>query len=358
MAPTPDAMADDMGPTHGAINELLSYALFHYKSSTKQALFDILLNWYTPGEIDKAKRQLYDLHSDFLGSRPSRKSTPNRAVHEADLWDILDAVCKYDVADSSVAMPVFGAVNLSRLPPSAPMPATAEGCNDRVTSMEAEFQGLQVTLSQHDQLLHTLCDSVSEMKAALENRFQGPAEPERPQPAPYRDALLRNQRSNSVSSHSSAFHRKNMSTIGSTSGIGRRHFPPAPPHKVPFRKSSTSAYPPRDRGISRSDQNNHKRFVIGANKTSGTVKGGAPTRQAFVYHVEKSVSEDDMFNFLKNQVNVLELKQINHPDARFHSFKLIVPLDDYDALYDSMFWPEDVRCKNYVNRWRNSPNES
>jgi hypothetical protein len=124
----------DIGPTQGAYNELLCYTLFHYESSTRDALFKLLIEFYSPNEFFCAKTALWELHGDFLGARPARVTTKARPAHEADLNDIIDAVRKFDDTEDDVSMPVFGAINLARLPSCQPTAVTPPGVTDRLNT--------------------------------------------------------------------------------------------------------------------------------------------------------------------------------------------------------------------------------
>ena len=59
-------MGRDSGPEDAPVNELLSYALFYFETATKQHLSDILIGFYAPGEILKAKDTLWESTSNAL----------------------------------------------------------------------------------------------------------------------------------------------------------------------------------------------------------------------------------------------------------------------------------------------------
>ena len=83
-----------------------------------QGLIYVVLQFYNPEEISAAKVTLWDAYgAEALGATMARQDSLNRAAHEAEIDDIMDAVMKLDAeVDSDVVQVQFVAYDLGRLP--------------------------------------------------------------------------------------------------------------------------------------------------------------------------------------------------------------------------------------------------
>jgi len=96
-----------------------------------------------------------------------------------------------------------------------------------------------------------------------------------------------------------------------------------------------------------------QQFITGyAPAKSGGFKGAPePSRDLFLYRVDPESETADLRTHLNDMdVTVRALHQISNESARYKSFRLTIPLSDFDILLDSSLWPEGVRVRRYFPR--------
>jgi hypothetical protein len=75
------------------------------------------------------------------------------------------------------------------------------------------------------------------------------------------------------------------------------------------------------------------------------------TRDIFIYRVSKTVSAIDMSTFLKDSgVSAQALEIVSKDCARNRSFRVTVPFDQLDLVFDPTIWPSGVGVRYYVKR--------
>jgi hypothetical protein len=80
---------------------------------------------------------------------------------------------------------------------------------------------------------------------------------------------------------------------------------------------------------------------------------GAPEamRDLFIYRVDKETSIYDIGNYIESQgFTVEDLQCVSHDAARFKSFKLTVPVSQYNSLFDSNLWAHGIRVRKYKSK--------
>ena len=69
----------------------------------------------------------------------------------------------------------------------------------------------------------------------------------------------------------------------------------------------------------------------------------------FVYNVSKEASGEDIKNHMKDSKNldILNIEQVSHVDARTQSFRVKIKAADYETALKSETWPYRVRVRVY-----------
>jgi hypothetical protein len=93
--------------------------------------------------------------------------------------------------------------------------------------------------------------------------------------------------------------------------------------------------------------------VTGKAKLNGEVAKvrGAPepSRHLFIYRVEKDVEDEDMKAFINEQgISIRDLSCVSNPMAYFKSFKLTVPVSQFERLFSDDMWPEGIRVRKFI----------
>ena len=95
--------------------------MYHQKHSSTDSIKRLILDFYTPQEIKYAKKDLWEVYGpEVLGETPARNDSHNRAAHEKEADDILEAVGIIDTGVEAAHQISFVAANLGRLPRVAP----------------------------------------------------------------------------------------------------------------------------------------------------------------------------------------------------------------------------------------------
>ena len=102
-------------------SELLCYIQNNFSKFPKQAIAQTIVGFYTEEEVLTAKTSLFDFVSSLPekpdgAPRQIRRQNDNRTVNDCD--DLMKLFAFLDAA--GVTLPIYAAVNLSRLPPVSP----------------------------------------------------------------------------------------------------------------------------------------------------------------------------------------------------------------------------------------------
>ena len=89
---------------------------------------------------------------------------------------------------------------------------------------------------------------------------------------------------------------------------------------------------------------------------------GAPerNRDLFMYRVDSSTELQHLRDYLLDRnIKVISLECVSKPGSKYKSFKLSVPLSEFQGLFDSNLWPNGVHvCKFIPPRPKSSVDNS
>ncbi len=86
--------------------------------------------------------------------------------------------------------------------------------------------------------------------------------------------------------------------------------------------------------------------------TSKTFRGAPePDRQLFIQRVNKQVTDIDVKAYLvAKDFTIRDLTLMSHADAKYNSFKLTIPVTEFEKLLDPDIWPVGVRVRRFRER--------
>jgi hypothetical protein len=111
--------------------------------------------------------------------------------------------------------------------------------------------------------------------------------------------------------------------------------------------------PGRVRKQNKRRERQRQQVITGSGATnSGNFRGAPePSRDIFVFRVEPGTQVADLRTHLADMdVTVRALHCVSNAEARYKSFRLTVPLSDFDIVFDGSLWPEGVRVRRYFPR--------
>ena len=117
---------------------------------------------------------------------------------------------------------------------------------------------------------------------------------------------------------------------------------------------SSEFFTPRSTSRKQARQEKRRQRVItGKNRAPtqfGSFKGAPePSRDLFVYRVDKTVEQADILQYLQSQsIEVRDLRCISHADARYKSFKSTTKVSDIDSVFTDTFWPSGVKVRRFI----------
>ncbi len=305
------------------INELLCYVDNYRHSSSRNMLRDTVKQYFTQEDVIDAKAKLFNICVDEikdLNIPPQRRASPQRSAQEADIEDILSI---FEHVDEKHILPTFAAVNLTRIPKFNPEEVDMYSVVQRLNKLEHQVKVNSDLISRSN-----------------------------PNPRSYSEVLQ-------------------GSALGATatkpqdqSENGMRE-----PKNVPENDSDGFMVPRHlRRKLNRETRRNsggQSKVVVG-NSTPTSLKGPKtnPYTNVFVYRTEKGTSEDSVKRHMQTKgITPAEIERKSGNFQRYDSFKVTIRKGDWNAVMQSGFWPEGVRCRYFhpprrVPQDRGNPNVS
>ena len=129
------------------INELLTYLSCYLHNSTITNIKKNIVSFYSYEDIIDAKKLLWDIGKDSLGSYTERRTTDRRSCSEASLNDIIDAMQKLDMSDN---LPNFVAKNVQKVPDRQPEELNLMYILSRINFLENKMSNIDNVLLNND----------------------------------------------------------------------------------------------------------------------------------------------------------------------------------------------------------------
>ena len=364
---------------------LLSYIVYSMMNSTSDNIKNAVLGHFTDAQINNSKFMLWNkCDMGIIGEKPRRKDSSMRPEKEAHVLDILNALSKLDKAG---CMPniVINAMHLGHIPRSFPEELNNISLADRLNRFETKLTHLQEVLDR------TVCENIT-IKERLDK-----SESAKPT---YAAAVTKptihvpdsndgKVQSNSIQSENVENNRnylyhdnKRGRGRGNPRGRGANRFSNMNNLRVPgdnmrssscesidrFSTASATSKPSvwsrhtdfHDDGFELPSyakrqmnrlETRRKKFITGISTSKpGSFKGAPePNRDLFIFRVDKETTESQITNHVKDHgFFVRNLSCVSNPSAKFRSFRLTVPLSQFDDLFNESIWPAGVRVRKYI----------
>ena len=352
-------MCIKMAVSNCVINELLSYSCFYINNSTIDNIKKIVNLFYCEDEIIQAKKVLFDISGEDLGSFLERKSTNKRSSSLAHVNDIFDSLIKLDGLNK---LPIFVAKDITRLPDRKPEELNLLYIIERLSNLEKKVKYHEESLtSQATEILSLKEDKILKPTIEVTNVIG--------------DNIV-NKESQEVEENS--IDNKNVSYM-SKDDCDRENNP----NNLTYAEAATSVTSVTTPGTVKKivkelnsvwNSNNpieginivskdreivvdEDDFVLYESKSKRknrlnndycSLEGAPPPpRHLFVSRITKGNSSS-IAKYLKDKsIDVYRVELKSHTDSKFKSFKITLSKNDVNNVLNESFWPHGIRC----NKW-------
>ncbi len=320
---------------HIIMDPLLAYCVFAMQSGTMDKVKTAVMGYFHTDAINIAKTTLWSkCNHDIIGAEQKHKNTGNRSKSEADVEDILRALTQLD---GNMPTVVISAKDLSFIPRSHPEELHDISLADRLNKIEKRMQKMCESL-----------DGVIAENMALKDQINAVSVRSDPDPISYAQITAH--------SMSCTSDRVSMppprSPLPSTRKSAESQRPVRPRTTSPGNKSvqslssQTSGFQKQPHQL-RKDRRARK-TLIGKSTTSSQFKGAPEPDTLFISRVEPDTTVQTIYDHLtEKSFTVQKLECVSHPNARYKSFKLTVPVKQYKKLYDEDLWPAGVQIRRF-----------
>ena len=151
------------------VNELLAYITYYRNNANADALRRCVINYFTPADIAAAKKLIATEFQSKAAGHPSlieRRNSTTRAVHEAELDDVINFIDYLDQDDSLKSIQ-FVAADLGRLPKYGPEETNMVFIAERQVKMDSVISQLNDSVNQlkqsFDPISHVSTDNLHEV---------------------------------------------------------------------------------------------------------------------------------------------------------------------------------------------------
>ena len=346
------------------ISELLHYATYHYGSSTKDSIKQVIEREFDHQDIVDAKKMLSELNVQ-VESSDGRRSSPNRSAIEADVADLMNGLENLDKMQDF--NPKFTAWDWSKVPKVKPEEATnTVSLAIKVAKLETLYKRLADESASHTESIGNLFDTVAQSHtyasrvaaAPVVLRNQGHEadarqEGARPRTLQPKGPAIQQRPPGGEMGSSRPTRPQVPQEAGSYPHQGRPDTTTRGQHQAALDtpgqlgdQGTGSFQIPREQR--RREERNRKRRdnIIMGSKTDTTLQCGSGKVTVLVKYVHKQYDNDNIKAYLQKQkVEVQNVELVSHPDALTKSFKIEIKYDDKTKMLSEDFWPKGIGCR-------------
>ena len=309
-------------------NELLCYAFTHAHNSTLLSLAACLCEFYNPEEVVTAREILWNECHKFLGTdvkKPRRSQLP---FDRQSARPFIDDTC-YWVGllvnnQRCLNMDVlFCAVDLQRTPPCPP-----EAIN--LFSLAARVDALEKRGAQHPE--HHASASRVPPQTNVAHQYNAD------------NTSLKTvfHVNNAQASAAGPLASAAADIIGDDDDDANPNPWTEPGKRLRLRRA-------KERKQMREAAKELK-TVVGTGNDSSEIQSCRATKQLFVHRLERCTTESIKKYMLKKGVTPRDVHRTSKEDWLNASFKLTVLKTDVEKIFDACFWPDGVRCREWLPR--------
>ena len=163
--------------------------------------------------------------------------------------------------------------------------------------------------------------------------------------------MVHNESSDDENSDASSID-ENLSINSSQRGNSSINAPNAVPRIEGRRWAPMNNQPRRRREDNRTSNNSAQDLQQQRNNTAGNRLEGAPLprRSIFLSRVSRGDVDSIKLHLEDNNVDVIDITQANHPQAKFKSFKIQITLADVNKVLNYNFWPKGMMVKKWYEK--------
>jgi hypothetical protein len=345
------------------INELLCYVQHYSNSASFESLKKVIIDFYSPDEINTAKKLVWRSCEAFLPAYEKRVKSSMRSAHEAEVYDILNAFKKLDCSDSDI--PQYAAGDLDRLPKHGPEEFDLVSVLDRLLALEHNQKICEKRMCRNTDSIETLFS----MYGANHSYAAKAKSPKNTETSNQCEVL-------SDTPVYSELKERPHDTVMPPPGLPQRINSPR------VKGNTTQVVPVEDKkkkedvaaevteaknnvsaeesegyqlpAYHRKKERRRQNAVYGSATDTHGLKGASRSTELFVFRLEKSTTEEQVVNYIKkkNINSVSNIDCVSHVDSTYKSFKLTVNFNDVDAFMEPSFWPQNVGCRYYRKRFK------
>jgi hypothetical protein len=377
--------SDPKADTQSVIIEpVLTYISFALQSGTVENIKKAVLGHFTDEQVLDAKNVLWEKgNNEIIGRKQRRMAGHKRTQREADCSDIIIALNKLDEAG---VMPIFviDYLSLGVIPRSHPEELNNISLIDRLNRLEMRITQVQSIADNTAAENLNLKDRLT----IIENRTPKYSEIAAGSVKQSTNAIPPTNHSITTTMRDSQYvHPANQSSnagrgrgrgrgrgFGAGQGFGQKR-DVSNDSRTTNRSESAHSQMSRAGSVVSSEsqgfevpkywlkkENKKKKHTIimgrGSGQSGGLKGAPEPSRDLFIFRVDKSTLEADITNHLANHsVTIQTLECVSHQNAKYKSFKLSVPKSEYDKLFDENLWPEGIMIRKYVPPRANKSSE-
>lgn len=306
-------------------NELLCYVFHYVNSSSAQSIIDTVCDFYKPLEIISARNILLDYAQTVLIDKLARKTgNPGDKVAvrpwAEDIVQWAVGVCNDTEKELEVD---FCAIDLKNVPPCPPEKVD-------VFSLAVRVAALEEKLAQQATAKPVVSEDISWPKVGAGLSGIGRKAGQTP-------VIVQHPELQVKQSASGPFVAIQDQEV--------RAAAPAAPRASNWKKVQGE----KKRRVREAARN--VREVVGTASEDNSVRGSKAVKQVFVHKVDKATDSAAIKAYMnKRKVPVREIACLSKPEWFTNSFKIAVNEDDFEQVLSATFWPNGIRCREWVSK--------
>ena len=101
----------------------------------------------------------------------------------------------------------------------------------------------------------------------------------------------------------------------------------------------------------RKQRRQQRRVVVTGKDNNQRVRGAPePIRELFIYRVHPETTTEALKNYVSDKgFSIGHLECISNSEAKFKSFKLSLPISEFNRTLDENMWPSGVRVRRFFS---------
>ena len=316
---------------------VLAFITHSVSNSTSEHIQAACRDFYTLVEVNNAKDKLWKAgDSAILPSFVRRRDSSVRSEIDATIGDIVKGIQLLDDADKLPTVAVLVS-DLDRIPKARP----AEMCS---ISMVERMGQLEARLISTERRLNDLESGMKDSDAPKDScsmSYSGAVTKE----TSTTQSVYRKPKKSDIPTNLQV-KLPALSNLKSTTHISGSHTSLASDISKPSLYSEGFEYPASHK---RKRNNLKRKVVVKGTQKSCSLKGAPePSRDIFVYRVQKDTADSEITDYVKDQnISIRSIEKMSNTESKFDSFRLEVSVSDMYRLFEPNFWPEGICVRKF-----------